>query len=76
MPWDIPYSKNSNFISGISERNHVRFRKYIVLERLNFRQNGQINSKNHKFSSKPLKKLISGFTPEVIYKIRKVLLEY
>jgi hypothetical protein len=43
----------------------------IVLERLNFRQNGQIDSKKHKFSSKPLKKLISGFTPEVIYKIRK-----
>jgi hypothetical protein len=35
------------------------------------RQNGQIDSKKHKFSSKPLKKLISGFTPEVIYKIRK-----
>jgi hypothetical protein len=28
-------------------------------------------SKKHKFSRKPLKKLISGFTPEVIYKIRK-----
>jgi hypothetical protein len=27
--------------------------------------------KKHKFSRKPLKKLISGFTPEVIYKIRK-----
>jgi hypothetical protein len=31
--------------------NHVRFRKYIVLERLSFRQNGgQIDSKKHKFS--------------------------
>jgi hypothetical protein len=44
---------------------------HLVLERLNFRQNGQVDSKKHKFSSKPLKKLISGFTPEVIYKIRK-----
>jgi hypothetical protein len=37
-----------------------------VLERLNFRKNGQLDSKKHKFSRKPLKKLISGFTPEVI----------
>jgi hypothetical protein len=39
---------------------------HIIFERLNFRQNGQVDSKKHKFSRKPLKKLISGFTPEVI----------
>ena len=34
-------------------RNPERFRKYMVLESLNFRQNDQVDSKKHKFSRKP-----------------------
>jgi hypothetical protein len=35
--------------------NHVRFRKYMVLERLKVRENGQVDSKKHKFSIKSLR---------------------
>jgi len=37
--------------------NHVFVRKYMVLETLNVRQNGQVDLKKHKFSRKILKKL-------------------
>jgi hypothetical protein len=39
------------------------FRKYMVVERLNFRLNGQVYSKKHKSSRKTQKKLLCGSTP-------------
>jgi hypothetical protein len=50
IPQDL-YAINLLY-SYITWRNHVCFRKYAVLERVNFRQNGKVNSKKHTFSRK------------------------